>query len=114
MHNDENHEPNVITPEFNDDANKQKEWPRHPAPQHLVNAGITTKETLDFRSRQEPEVPAPEPTPDDPDGWQTARAKALKEQARVIMEQREEFQDRSSQMRETFNHRSVPETDIER
>ncbi|MEQ8750320.1 MAG: hypothetical protein RIC52_11130 [Amphiplicatus sp.] len=107
-------EPEPIGPNFNGRVSPQEEWPKHPAPGDLIKAGITTEAALDHRSLQEPEVPAPEPTPDDPEGWRTARIKALQEQAKTIAEDRRRFHDRSSEMREEFAQKSRTEPDLER
>lgn len=80
---------------------------KQPSGKELNAAGITTESSLDFRKTQHPNAPAPHPTPDDPEGWEAARQKALEDHERQVEKQREDFRERIKRARARFNERSL-------
>ena len=80
---------------------KAEERQAIPKPERLLEQGITTRSTLAHRAMAEPAF-EPEPTPDDPAGWNIARRNANAARATEIAKDRQAFESRAREMRETF------------
>lgn len=85
---------------------------RHPRPEEVFKAGITTKESLDWEEQIPPDVPAPHPTPDDSDGWATAARKAQQEHDQRVAEKRRAFralgEDTKNRFRAAHDYKGEP------
>ncbi|MEM6275385.1 MAG: hypothetical protein AAF714_00430 [Pseudomonadota bacterium] len=95
------------------DPSASRDDPGLPPPEDLIRSGITTGSTLDHRSTIEPTY-EPEPTPDDPEGWETARRKAIEARDAEIARDREEFEGRADIMKSEFNDKGRGHGSIER
>lgn len=71
-------------------------------PSKISRAGITTERSLDWDAQRPPPVPAPEPTRDDPDGWETARKNAESKHKEQVASRRNAFQARAEDLKERF------------
>ena len=91
-----------ITKTANDTFEKTKEPIRHPEPEQISKAGITTEASLEWERQRPPPVLQPEPTPDDLPGWRTAIRKADEQHEAQIAERRANFRDRAKNMKERF------------
>lgn len=87
--------------------------PDLPPPEEMLKSGITTRSTLDHRSKIEPTF-EPEPTPDDPGGMETARRKAIEARDAEISRDREKFEGRAEVTAQEFNKKSKEDGGIER
>ena len=72
-------------------------------PSKISKAGITTEKSLDWEAQNPPPVLAPAPTPNDPDGWETARKKAEAEHQQRVTERRAAFRARAADVIERFD-----------
>lgn len=77
-----------------------------PPANELLSKGIKTESTFELERTQVPEPNSPEPTPDDPDGWETARKKAKAAHEADVSKRKEELMARLRQNRKNFNDRS--------
>lgn len=66
-------------------------------PSKISRAGITTEKSLDWEAQRPPPNPAPELTPDDPDG-EKARKKAEEEHQQRVTERRAKFRARAAEL----------------
>lgn len=73
-----------------------------PASEELIVQGITTPDTLDFLDRAVPPVLAPEPSPNDLSGWQTAIENANADHVRMRSEHRQSFEVTFEKAKEGF------------
>ena len=77
-----------------------------PSGEQIYEAGFTTKSSLQHEATRPMEVLRPEPTPDDPEGWETARRKALEQRQQETLDKYWEFRDRFTAARQDFNEKS--------
>lgn len=91
-----------ITTAANESFEQTKEPIRHPEPEQISQAGITTEASLEWERQRPPPVLEPEPTPEDPAGWRTAIRKADEQHEAQIAERRATFRDRAKDMKERF------------
>lgn len=91
-----------ITAAANKTFEQTKEPIRHPEPEEISKAGITTEASLEWERQRPPPVLEPEPTPDDLPGWRTAIRKADEQHEAQIAERRAAFHDRAKDMKERF------------
>lgn len=73
---------------------------RHPRPDEVHRAGITTRDTLNWMERRELETPAPSLTPDDQELRETVDAQTETERQRRIKEMRAQFDRKAEKVRE--------------
>mgnify|MGYP000703227200 CR=1 FL=1 len=77
-----------------------------PSGEKIYEAGFTTESSLQHEATRPLEVLRPEPTPDDPEGWDTARRKALEQRLQETSNKYWEFKDRFIAARQDFNEKS--------
>lgn len=81
---------------------KTKRAITHPEPKQLIDAGITTRATIDYQAQRPPTDLQPEPTPDDPDGWSTAMRKSEAAHAQRIADLRARFRAKGEKLKLDF------------
>lgn len=91
-----------ITKTANDTFEQTKEPFRHPEPEQISKAGLTTNASLEWERQRPPPVLEPEPTPEDLAGWRTAIRKADEQHETQMAERRAAFLDRAKDMKERF------------
>ena len=77
-----------------------------PSGKKISEAGLTTQSSLQYEATRELKMRHPEPTPDDPEGWNTADRKAEEQRQKDIDNRRQAFKEQFAAARREFNDRS--------
>jgi len=79
---------------------QERAYSKHPKPDEVHRAGITTRDTLNWMERQELETPAPSLTPDNQGLRQVADKQAETERQRRINRMRARFDRKAEKVRD--------------